>query len=142
MQNWPGGDRSRHRVRRHSHRADGLGVLRLPGCPGRPPRRSPFLRHHSHGPRVRTAIAEDTWTPIRYPRAIWDDQLGRWISDAQVAEAEYTTFAGKKGQAVAARTARHGRGYLTMHLPEGWHREHDWMNLFEAACRPPPAAAA
>ena len=25
--------------------------------------------------------------------------------------------------AVAARTARHGRGHLTLHLPEGWHRE-------------------
>ena len=42
---------------------------------------------------------------------------------------------------VAARTARHGRGHLTLHLPEGWHREQEWMNLFEAACGPPPAAA-
>ena len=25
--------------------------------------------------------------------------------------------------AVAARTARHGRGHITLHLPEGWHRE-------------------
>jgi hypothetical protein len=204
-----------------------------------------------------TAIAEDAWTPIRYPRAIWDDQLRRWISDAQVAEVEYTAFASRKGQAitarllvrrvrdlnpkatagqgelftawryhavftdspftmlqaeehhrghaqaeqvfadwtdgplahlpsgsfpanaawlaltaiscnllraagalagltyakargatlraglinVAARTARHGRGHLTMHLPEAWHREHAWMNLFEAACGPPAAAA-
>ena len=32
------------------------------------------------------AIGEDAWTPIRYPRAIWDDQLGAWISDAEVAE--------------------------------------------------------
>ena len=42
---------------------------------------------------------------------------------------------------VAARIARHGRGQITLHLPEGWHREHDWMNLFEAACGPPAAAA-
>ena len=42
---------------------------------------------------------------------------------------------------VAARTARHGRGHLTLHLPEGWHRETEWMNLFEAACGPPAAAA-
>jgi hypothetical protein len=42
---------------------------------------------------------------------------------------------------VAARTARHGRGHITIHLPEGWHREHEWMNLFEAACGPPAAAA-
>ena len=25
---------------------------------------------------------------------------------------------------LAARMARHGRGHLTLHLPEGWHREH------------------
>jgi Transposase DDE domain group 1 len=211
-------------------------------------------------PKIRAAIAgigEDAWTPIRYPRAIWDDQLARWVSDAQVAEAEYTAFTSRKGQAVtarlivrrvkdlnpgaaagqgelftawryhaiftdspfetiqaeehhrghaqaeqvfadwtdgplahlpsgsfpanaawlalaaiscnllraagalaslayakargatlrrdlihvAARTARHGRGHLTVHLPEGWHREHEWMNLFEAACGPPAAPA-
>ena len=210
-------------------------------------------------PKVRAAIAaidDDTWTPIRYPRAIWDDQLRRWVSDAEVAEAEYTAFA-SRGQAVtarlivrrvkdlsrtaaegqgelfcawryhavftdspfvmlqaeehhrghaqaeqvfadwtdgplahlpsgsfpanaawlalaaiscnllraagtlaslacakargatlrrdlinvAARTARHGHGHLTLHLPEGWHREHEWMNLLETACGPPAAAA-
>jgi hypothetical protein len=203
------------------------------------------------------AIGEDAWIPIRYPRAIWDDQLGAWISDAEVAETEYTAFASKKGQAVtarlivrrvrdlnkqaaegqgelfpvrryhavftdspfelvqaegqhrdhavveqvfadvtsgplahmpsgvftanaawlsiaamahnllraagalaslsfakaraatirrdliavAARIARHGRGHLTLHLPEGWHREHEWLNLLTAACGPPAAAA-
>jgi hypothetical protein len=210
-------------------------------------------------PKVRAAIAgigEDAWMPIRYPRAIWDDQLGQWISDAQVAETQYTAFTSRSGQAitarlivrrvkdlnqkaaagqgelftawryhavftdspftmlqaeehhrghaqaeqvfadwtdgplahlpsgsfpanawlalaaiscnllraagclaslayakargatvrrdliaVAARTARHGRGHLTLHLPEGWHREHEWMNLFEAACGPLPATA-
>ena len=49
------------------------------------------------------AIGEDAWTAIRYPHAIWDDQLGCWISDAEVAETEYTAFASKKGQAVTAR---------------------------------------
>jgi hypothetical protein len=49
------------------------------------------------------AIPEDAWTPIRYPRAVWDDQLEAWISDAEVAETEYTAFASKKGQAVTAR---------------------------------------
>jgi hypothetical protein len=43
--------------------------------------------------------------------------------------------------AVAARTARHGRGHLTLHLPEGWRREHEWLNLLGAACGPPAAAA-
>ena len=44
------------------------------------------------------AIGEDAWTPIRYPRAIWDDQPGAWVSDAQVAETQYTAFASKTGQ--------------------------------------------
>jgi hypothetical protein len=211
-------------------------------------------------PKVRAAIAaigEQAWTPIRYPRAIWDDQLRCWISDAQVAEVEYTAFTSKKGQAitarlivrrvkdlnrqaasgqgelftawryhavftdspftllqaeeqhrghaqaeqvfadwtdgplahlpsgsfpanaawlaltalscnllraagalasltcakargatlrrdlidVAARTARHGRGCLTLHLPESRHRPHEWLNLFEAATGPPATAA-
>jgi hypothetical protein len=203
------------------------------------------------------AIAEESWTPIRYPQAVWDDQLDCWVSDAEVAEAEYTAFASKKGRAVtarlivrrvrdqnkkaaegmdelfpawryhavftdspfglvqaegqhrdhaiveqvfadvtsgplahmpsgvfaanaawlsiaamahnllraagalaslpfakargatirrdliavAARTARHGRGHLILHLPEGWHREQEWMNLWDAACGPPAAAA-
>jgi hypothetical protein len=211
-------------------------------------------------PKVRAAIAaisEDAWTPIRYPRAVFDDQLGRWVSDAEVAEVPYTAFTSKKGAAmtarlivrrvkdlnrkaaegqdelfcawryhavftdspfatlqaeeqhrdharveqvfadltdgplahlpsgsfpanaawlactaishnllraagslaslafakargatlrrdlidVAARTARHGRGEITLHLPEGWHRETEWASLFEAACGPPAAAA-
>ena len=49
------------------------------------------------------AIGEDAWTAIRYPQAIWDDQLDCWISDAEVAETQYTAFASKKGQAVTAR---------------------------------------
>ena len=46
-------------------------------------------------PKVAAAIAtisQNAWRPIRYPRAIWDDQLRCWVSDAQVAEAEYTAF--------------------------------------------------
>ena len=42
---------------------------------------------------------------------------------------------------VAARTARHGRGHITLHLPEAWHREHEWLALFAAACGPPAAPA-
>jgi Transposase DDE domain group 1 len=210
--------------------------------------------------KVRAAIAaipEDGWTAIRYPRAIWDDQLRAWVSDAEVAEVPYTAFASKTGQAVTARLlvrrvrdlnrqaaegqdelfpawryhavftdspfelvqaeeqhrghavveqvfadvtdgplahlpsgsfaanaawltcaaiahnllraagslaslayakargatlrrdlidvavriARHGRGHITLHLPERWHREQQWMALFEAACGPPAVAA-
>jgi hypothetical protein len=210
---------------------------------------------------VRAAIAaipEGAWTAVKYPQAVWDDQLDCWISDAEVAEIQYTAFASKKkGQAVtarlivrrvrdknkkaaegmdelfpawryhavftdspfelvqaegqhrghavveqvfadvtsgplahlpsghfaanaawlsiaamahnlvraagalaslpfakaraatirrdliavAARTARHGRGHLALHLPEGWHREQEWRNLWDAACGPPAAAA-
>ena len=211
-------------------------------------------------PHVRQAIAaisEDAWTAIQYPRAIWDDQLACWVSDAEVAEVTYTAFTRHKGKAitarlivrrvrdlnrkaahgqdelfcvwryhavftdspfvmlqaeaqhrdhaiveqvladwtdgplahlpsgsfpanaawlalaaishnllraagslaspacgsargatlrrdlidVAARTARHGRGHITVHLPEGWHREQEWASLFEAATGPPAAAA-
>jgi hypothetical protein len=55
---------------------------------------------------VRAAIAgigEDAWTPVRYPRAIWDDQLRRWVSDAEVAQTRYTAFASKKAGAITAR---------------------------------------
>jgi hypothetical protein len=211
-------------------------------------------------PHVKAAIAgigEDAWTPIKYPRAIWDDQLRCWVSDAGVAETQYTAFTSRKGQAitarlivrrvkdlnrkaaagqdelfciwryhavftdspftllqaeaqhrdhaqveqvfadlaggplahlpsgsfpanaawlscaaishnllraagslaslacakargatlrrdlidVAARTARHGRGEITLHMPEDWHRQTEWMNLFEAATGPPAQAA-
>ena len=43
--------------------------------------------------------------------------------------------------AVAGRTARHGRGHITLHLPEGWHREQEWRSLLTAACGPPAKAA-
>jgi hypothetical protein len=35
-------------------------------------------------------IPSTAWTPIAYPRALWDDQLGCWVSDAEVAEVKYT----------------------------------------------------
>jgi hypothetical protein len=33
--------------------------------------------------------------------------------------------------AVPARLARHGRGHITLHLPEHWHWQHAWMNVFD-----------
>lgn len=42
---------------------------------------------------------------------------------------------------VAARTAWHGRGHTTSHLPGRWHRQTEWMNLSEAATGPPAATA-
>jgi hypothetical protein len=41
-------------------------------------------------------IPEDAWTPIKYPQAVWDDQLECWVSDAEVAETWYTAFTSKK----------------------------------------------
>jgi hypothetical protein len=56
--------------------------------------------------KVRAAIAsipEDAWTPITYPRAVWDEDQRRLISDAEVTEVPYTAFASRKGKAITAR---------------------------------------
>jgi hypothetical protein len=50
-------------------------------------------------PAVAAAIAEipdGGWTPIRYPNAVWDDDEQRWISDAEVAEVDFTAFTGRR----------------------------------------------
>ncbi len=57
-------------------------------------------------PKIRaaiTAIGESAWTPVTYPRAIWDEDQHRLISDAEVAEVPCTAFGSKKGQAITAR---------------------------------------
>lgn len=41
-------------------------------------------------------IPESAWTAIKYPHAIWDDESGTWISDAEVAEIPFTAFTSKK----------------------------------------------
>ena len=55
---------------------------------------------------IRRAIAtidQDAWTPVHYPGAILDPDTGELISDAEVAEVEYTAFASKKAHRVTAR---------------------------------------
>jgi hypothetical protein len=55
--------------------------------------------------KIRTAcdsITDDQWIHIKYPQAIFDEDTGRWISDAQIAETVYTAFAGTR-HAVTAR---------------------------------------
>ncbi len=42
--------------------------------------------------RAIAGIDADAWTPIRYPRAIWEAAEDRWISDAEVAEVRFTAF--------------------------------------------------
>jgi hypothetical protein len=50
------------------------------------------------------AIGDDAWTAIRYPRAVFDEQLQHWVSDAEVAEVPFTAFASRgKKHAVTAR---------------------------------------
>jgi len=61
------------------------------------------VQMNQHVQAAIAAIGEDAWTPIQYPRAVWDDQLACWVSDAEVAETEYTAFTSKKGQAITAR---------------------------------------
>ncbi|HET6868469.1 MAG TPA: IS1380 family transposase [Solirubrobacteraceae bacterium] len=71
-------------------------------------------RHHTHfsitarkDRAVTAAIAkipETAWTAIHYPKAIFDDQLQQWISDAEVAEVPFTAFSSKpKARQVSAR---------------------------------------
>jgi hypothetical protein len=41
-------------------------------------------------------IADDAWTPIRYRQAIWDEEGQCWVSDAEVAEIEFTAFTSRR----------------------------------------------
>ena len=51
-----------------------------------------------------SAIPDDAWTTIRYPNAVFDEQLGHWVSDAEVAEIPFTAFTSRaKAQQVTAR---------------------------------------
>lgn len=57
--------------------------------------------------RVKAAIsgiAESSRTTIEYPRVVFDEESGIWISSAQVAEVPYVAFTStKKGEQVAGR---------------------------------------
>ena len=41
-------------------------------------------------------IPEDPWAAIQYPNAIFDEDEGRWISDAEVAEVPCTAFTSRR----------------------------------------------
>lgn len=59
--------------------------------------------------KIRTAcdsIPDDQWIDIKYPQAIFDEDTGRWISDAQIAETVYTAFAGTRHQVTARLIVR------------------------------------
>ncbi|KAB7739046.1 IS1380 family transposase [Nostocoides sp. F2B08] len=50
-----------------------------------------------------SAIADDAWTTIEYPRAVFDEDSNTWISSAQVAEVPYVAFTSKKKTQVPGR---------------------------------------
>ena len=62
-----------------------------------------------------TSIDPNAWTPIKYPKAVWDDQLEQWVSDAEVAEIDFVAFTSKKKRhhvacrLVVRRVKRHQR---------------------------------
>lgn len=63
-------------------------------------------------PKLRAAIAgigEDAWTPVRYPGAVYDDVLGQWISNAEVAETGYTAFETSRHKVTARLVVRRVR---------------------------------
>jgi hypothetical protein len=73
---------------------------------------------------VRRAIAtidEAAWTAIRYPQAIFDEQLGQWVSDAEVAEVPFTAFAsrGAKRQVTGRLIVRRVKDQNPAHQTRG-----------------------
>ena len=73
-------------------------VLRRKACFSITARLNPPIR------RAIEAIAKDGWTPIKYTKAVWDEHAQAWISDAEVAEIEFTAFSSlAKTKQVTAR---------------------------------------
>jgi hypothetical protein len=94
--------------------ADGLMVLRADSAYYGSEVIAAARRHHVHfsitarkDKAITAAIAgigEQAWTAIHYPRAVFDEQLQQWISDAEIAEVPFTAFASKpKARQVTAR---------------------------------------
>ncbi|MFD4144390.1 transposase [Streptomyces sp. NPDC058572] len=74
--------------------------------------------------KVRELIAtipETAWTPIKYPKEIWDEDEERWISDAEVAEVECTAFTdkAKKYRVTARLLVRRVWRLNDTHVPDG-----------------------
>nr|WP_202897522.1 IS1380 family transposase [Actinopolymorpha pittospori] len=63
-------------------------------------------------PAVTAAIAsipDDAWTPVHYPGAVTDPDTGELISDAEVAETEFTAFTSTKHPVTARLVVRRVR---------------------------------
>ncbi|MDH6124801.1 transposase [Kitasatospora sp. GP82] len=58
---------------------------------------------------------------VQYSKAIWDEDERRWISDAEVAEIEYTAFTGKakRYHATARLLVRRVKRLTDAHVPKG-----------------------
>jgi hypothetical protein len=54
-------------------------------------------------PTVQATIVEDSWVPVKYRQAIWDDQLRAWISEAEVAETRIYRVHPVEDEAITAR---------------------------------------
>jgi hypothetical protein len=66
------------------------------------------------------AIADDAWQTIEYPDAVYDQTTGRWISRAEVAEIDFTAFAGqKKADQVPGRLVVRRIPDLNARAPDG-----------------------
>lgn len=51
-----------------------------------------------------TGIGQDAWQGIKYPKAVFDQDEQRWISDAEIAEVPFVAFTGlRKAEHVACR---------------------------------------
>jgi hypothetical protein len=51
------------------------------------------------GNRIRAAItslADQAWTPIEYPNAVFDEDTGTWVSQAEVAEIGFIAFVAQR----------------------------------------------
>jgi len=59
--------------------------------------------------RAIASIPESAWTPVRYPGAVVDPDTGRLISDAEVAEVEFTAFTSTKRPVTARLIVRRVR---------------------------------
>src|SRR4051795_4773086 len=76
--------------------------------------------------RAIAGIADDGWTTIRYPDAVYDETTGSWISKAQVAEVPFTAFTShKKAEQVPGRL-------IVRRIPELNRKAHDGQDtLFD-----------
>ncbi len=78
-------------------------------CLGAGARFSLVLTKNPAVARAIGAISEQAWTPVRYPGAVEDPDTGALISDAEVAEVQFTAFASTKHPVTARLIVRRVR---------------------------------